>query len=99
MMEAVNAIRFSYSAPRPILAAKGGCLMWIRITLPFAALGTRRAPAPRFSLGRMLRAMRTRDELAALDERMLKDIGLSRAEALAEARRAPWDLTPPPQRL
>ena len=38
---------------------------------------------------------RTVDTLHYLDDRMLKDIGLSRADALAEAARAPWDLGPP----
>lgn len=45
-------------------------------------------------LGEMLRAIRTRRQLARMDDRMLKDIGLSRAEALAEAGRAPWNLDP-----
>jgi uncharacterized protein YjiS (DUF1127 family) len=29
-----------------------------------------------------------------MDDRMLKDIGVSRSDALEEAARAPWDLTP-----
>lgn len=41
---------------------------------------------------RMLRAAETRRQLAQLDSRMLADIGLGRAEAMAEADRAPWDL-------
>ncbi len=45
-------------------------------------------------LGRMLRAIRTRRVLAELDPRLLKDIGVSRADALAEASRMPWDLGP-----
>lgn len=34
---------------------------------------------------------RQRARLAALDDRMLRDIGLSRAEAEAEAARRAWD--------
>lgn len=41
-----------------------------------------------------LRAIATRRQLAAMDDRMLADIGISRAEALEEAGRAPWDLMP-----
>lgn len=40
------------------------------------------------------RAVSTRRELAAMDDRMLADIGISRADAHAEAQRAPWDVTP-----
>ena len=46
----------------------------------------------------VLRNARTRRQLARLDERALKDIGLSRAGALAEAERVPWDLGPPRRR-
>lgn len=45
-------------------------------------------------LGRVLRAIETRRQLAEMDPRMLADIGISRSEALEEARRAPWDLAP-----
>ena len=40
----------------------------------------------------MLRAARTRRELAMMDDRQLRDIGLTRAAAVEEALRAPWDL-------
>jgi len=40
---------------------------------------------------------RTRRDLARLDDRMLRDIGVSRAEALAETERSAWDLTPRPR--
>lgn len=46
------------------------------------------------TLGRVLRAIETRRQLAEMDPRMLADIGLSRSEALEEAGRAPWDLAP-----
>lgn len=36
-------------------------------------------------------ARRTRRELAQMDDRMLSDIGIGRADAYEEARRAPWD--------
>jgi uncharacterized protein YjiS (DUF1127 family) len=45
-------------------------------------------------LGEAMRTIATRHHLAQMDERMLKDIGISRSEALEEARRAPWDLGP-----
>ncbi|KAA2212442.1 DUF1127 domain-containing protein [Pseudoroseomonas oryzae] len=41
---------------------------------------------------RALRAVETRHHLAELDDQMLRDIGLSRADASAEMRRAPWDI-------
>jgi uncharacterized protein YjiS (DUF1127 family) len=46
------------------------------------------------ALRRALRAIETRRQLAEMDRRMLADIGVSRSEALEEARRAPWDLAP-----
>ena len=45
-------------------------------------------------LAAMLRGIETRRHLAQMDERMLKDIGLTRADAVEEAGRAPWDLGP-----
>ncbi|HYZ34439.1 MAG TPA: DUF1127 domain-containing protein [Crenalkalicoccus sp.] len=60
------------------------------------ALGFLRAAAPRPRRGvrEMLAVLASRRLLARLDDRMLKDIGISRADALAEARRVPWDLGP-----
>jgi len=40
----------------------------------------------------------SRRELAELDPRMLRDIGLTEPQARAETQRAPWDLLPPPAR-
>lgn len=34
---------------------------------------------------------RSRRNLARLDDHLLRDIGLTRSEAMAEAARAPWD--------
>jgi uncharacterized protein YjiS (DUF1127 family) len=45
-------------------------------------------------LGAMLRTVATRRYLAEMDDRMLKDIGVTRADALQEAGRVPWDLGP-----
>jgi uncharacterized protein YjiS (DUF1127 family) len=40
------------------------------------------------------KVMEERRALAAMDSRMLSDIGLSRAEAEAEINRKPWDIAP-----
>jgi uncharacterized protein YjiS (DUF1127 family) len=40
------------------------------------------------------RVIVTRHELAGLGPRLLADIGVTRAEALTEAARAPWDVEP-----
>ena len=42
-------------------------------------------------------ARRTRRELAQMDDRMLSDIGIGRADAYEEARRAPWDVEARPR--
>ncbi|WP_435659887.1 DUF1127 domain-containing protein [Leisingera caerulea] len=52
------------------------------------------ARKPHLSLFSRLRLLwsvrRQRDQLAALDDRALKDIGLTRSQAEAEARRGFW---------
>ncbi|UWQ59657.1 DUF1127 domain-containing protein [Leisingera caerulea] len=52
------------------------------------------AQKPQHSLLSRLRLLwsvrRQRDQLAALDDRALKDIGLTRSQAEAEARRGFW---------
>ena len=42
--------------------------------------------------GRVLRVLRERRQLAMLDASMLKDIGISKADAYREWNRAFWDL-------
>ncbi len=55
------------------------------------------APAPRQSQPRLRRIfsifalVRSRRDLASLDDHLLRDIGISRDAATTEARRAPWD--------
>jgi len=53
---------------------------------------SRPRPPAMHRLSLMLEAWRTRRMLAEMDPRLLKDIGVSRAEAQAEASRAPWDI-------
>ena len=43
-------------------------------------------------LAEMRRTHRTRRLLAEMDDRLLSDIGIGRADALMEASRAPWDI-------
>lgn len=52
-------------------------------------------PAGGMILRRLRRAWQvvaTRHVLAEMDDRMLADIGISRADAQLEANRAPWDV-------
>jgi uncharacterized protein YjiS (DUF1127 family) len=56
--------------------------------------GRARAWNPARTLALALRVASTRKALPDLDDRMLADIGITREEALAEAARAPWDITP-----
>jgi len=42
-----------------------------------------------------IRIVVTRRDLRELEPRLLADIGVTRAEALAEAARRPWDFQPP----
>ncbi len=51
-------------------------------------------PKPRSvlgTLGHMIAVARQRRHLRALDDRMLKDIGISRHDALAEGRQTIWN--------
>jgi uncharacterized protein YjiS (DUF1127 family) len=67
-----------------------------RVVVGSAAAARRRRAAGQEWLGwlaTMLRAIETRRELARMDDRMLKDIGVSRADAEREATRAPWDVS------
>ncbi|NGM45295.1 DUF1127 domain-containing protein [Rhodobacter sp. SGA-6-6] len=59
-------------------------------TLPFRPLPLRRRGLLARLLG-MASLRRQRARLAALDDRMLRDIGLNRPEAEAEAARPAWD--------
>lgn len=69
--------------------------MATQTTLPFLAFGGAKPTGGLFhTLRAALRAAASRRELAQMDERMLRDIGIGRSEALAEAERAPWDLAP-----
>ncbi|WP_043344660.1 DUF1127 domain-containing protein [Belnapia moabensis] len=67
-----------------IMNARTRPIFWLQPSLP--ALPSLRA---------MLRAAITRRYLAEMDDRMLKDIGISRMDARQEAERLPWDITPP----
>jgi uncharacterized protein YjiS (DUF1127 family) len=66
------------------------------LSSPVAARRTAGVPAAGWLafVATMLRTAITRRHLAQMDDRMLKDIGLTRSEALEEARRKPWDIGP-----
>ena len=55
----------------------------------------RARPVPLWTrLYRAAQVVSTRRLLAEMDERMLADIGIDRAQALTEANRKPWDTDP-----
>lgn len=62
------------------------------LSRPIACPARRRSAGWLAWLGAVLCTVETRRRLAEMDDRMLKDIGISRADALEEAGRAPWDL-------
>ena len=58
-----------------------------------ASRPARRARSSLFSiLGQALALHRQRARLASLDDHILRDIGLTREDAIAEARRRLWDV-------
>lgn len=66
------------------------------LTLPVMAIrsGGDRLRRWRTYVRHWVSVQRERAELAALDDRRLRDVGLDRSIARAEARRLPWDLPP-----
>lgn len=56
------------------------------------SFGARRAPSLLSRIATVRAVARQRKSLSALDEHMLNDIGLTRAEATAEATRPAWDV-------
>ncbi|MEM8579333.1 MAG: DUF1127 domain-containing protein [Pseudomonadota bacterium] len=60
-------------------------------TLTHNAVRTAR-PSRKVSLWRLLALWRSRRGLAQLDEAALRDIGISAADAQAEAQRPVWDV-------
>lgn len=67
----------------------------LHLRSPWRALWPRLALPQTPSFAAMRRAVETRRQLAKLDDAALRDIGISRADALMEAKRAPWDLAAP----
>ncbi|WP_291295198.1 DUF1127 domain-containing protein [Elioraea sp.] len=66
-----------------------------RTTQAGFAGGAQPAPVSLWTvMRRMWVAVTTRHELASLDERMLHDLGLSKADVFREVGRAPWDTAP-----
>lgn len=62
------------------------------LTAPYAATARPRATKTLLQRMRIAAAIaRQRRDLAALDDAMLRDIGLSRGQALTEAARPFWD--------
>ncbi len=59
---------------------------------PAAFAPMRRAARPVAALlAEMVRRVRTRARLEELDERMLRDVGMTPAQAAREAAKAPWE--------
>ncbi len=64
------------------------------LTRPMATTRPNALGALARALAEAFRAATTRRELAGMDDRMLRDIGITRFDALREAARKPWDQTP-----
>lgn len=67
--------------------------MSITRTMPFLALRTTAGTGIRKAFAAMIRVATTRQGLADLDDRMLKDLGVSRAQAQFELQRSVWKLS------
>jgi len=65
-----------------------------RANAGFAGPALTASASPWTALRRMWIAVTTRNQLAGLDEHMLHDLGLSRADVMRETGRAPWDTAP-----
>jgi uncharacterized protein YjiS (DUF1127 family) len=61
-------------------------------SLALSATRPSRRPRLLHRIARMLTLRRQRASLAQLDDHLLRDIGLTPEEALAEARRPLWDV-------
>ncbi len=61
-------------------------------TMPFLAIRTSAGVGMRKVLATMIRVATTRQGLADMDDRMLKDLGVSRAQAQFELQRPIWKL-------
>jgi uncharacterized protein YjiS (DUF1127 family) len=105
-MENVNRFRFSDGDRGTILgseAPRRRAVMSNSITTCNSPFPSAAAPHPRATaaggwlgfLAGMVETIETRRILAGLDDRMLADIGISRADALREGERRPWDVAPP----
>ena len=66
--------------------------MPIARTMPFVAFRSSARTGLRQALAYMYRVATTRQGLAELDDRMLKDLGVSRAQAQFELSRPVWKL-------
>ncbi len=64
------------------------------LTRPMATTRPNALGAFARALAQAFRVATTRRALAEMDERMLRDIGISRVDALREAARKPWDQAP-----
>ena len=70
--------------------------MLVQWKLPYIDLGAPGRGLRHFAarVRAVRKVMQERRALAAMDPRMLSDIGLSRAESEAEINRKPWDIAP-----
>ena len=80
-MSTVSIAERSFAPTVPLLGAQG----WI-----VAPADVERGAGVVALLRQWLRRSRTRDEIAELDEHLLRDIGLTRFDAVVESRKHFW---------